>query len=89
MTIYSAATRLYVANTIDRYAIGDRTPGIQFNENDSFTIAIQHDEPTDPKERANWLPAPAEPFYLILREYSSKFPILTRAWEPPAVKKVG
>jgi hypothetical protein len=89
VTIYSAATRLYVANAIDRYAIGDRTPGIQFNDDDSFTITIQHDEPTDPKDRANWLPAPAEPFYLVLREYSSKFPILTRAWEPPAVKKVG
>jgi hypothetical protein len=63
VTIYSAATRLYFANDIDRYAIGDRTPGIQFNDDDSLTITIQHDEPTDPKERANWLPAPAELFF--------------------------
>ncbi len=89
VTIYNAANHLYVANAIDRYAIGDRTPGIQFNDDGSFTISIQHDEPTDSKERANWLPAPAGPFYLALREYSPKFPILTRAWESPPVKKIG
>lgn len=86
LTIYSAATRLYVANEIDRYAIGDRTPGVRYGEDGSLDLLIQHDRPDD---TANWLPAPAEPFYLILREYSPRAPILTRDWVPPVIERVG
>jgi hypothetical protein len=84
VTIYSAATRQYVTNPIDRYAIGDRTPGLSYGEDGSLTILIQHEQPDD---TANWLPAPAEPFYLALREYSPGVAILNRSWLPPAVER--
>lgn len=84
VTIYSAATRQYVVNSIDRYAIGDRTPGLRYGEDGSVELLIQHDEPAD---TSNWLPAPAESFYLVLREYSSKAPIFTREWVPPGVQR--
>jgi hypothetical protein len=48
-----------VANPIDRYSIGDRTPGLRRDSDGSLTILIQHEQPAD---TSNWLPAPAAPF---------------------------
>jgi len=88
VTMYDAKTQLYIENKINRYAPGDRTPGLQKDDDGSLTIYLQADEPADPKARANWLPAPKGAFYLALREYSPKAAILTREWIPPAVQKV-
>jgi len=88
VTMYDAKTQLYIENKINRYAFGDRTPGLQKDKDGSVTIYLQVDEPTDPKAKANWLPAPKGAFYLALREYSPKPAILTRGWVPPAVQKV-
>jgi hypothetical protein len=56
-----------------------------YGENGELSIYIQHEMPTDPTERANWLPAPAEPYYLIIRYYSPRAPLLTGDWMPPAL----
>jgi hypothetical protein len=50
-------------------------------------VFLQHEPPTDPRERANWLPAPAGRFYLVTRHYSPKAAILTGDWVPPPVTK--
>ena len=50
-------------------------------------MVIQPDTPTDATERANWLPAPEGPFYLAIRHYSPKAPIITGDWVPPPVQK--
>ena len=42
----------------------------------------QQDPPTDAAERANWLPAPDGPFYLVTRHYSPRPAILTGEWLP-------
>lgn len=34
-----------------------------------LTLYLSHDEPTDPTVRANWLPAPADQFCLVIRAY--------------------
>ena len=57
---------LLVDNPINRYAINDRTPGLVYEPDGSLRILIQHDAPQGP---ANWLPAPAGGFRLILRTY--------------------
>lgn len=88
VTMYDAKTQLYIENSINRYAIGDRTPGLHIDDDGSVTIYLQVDEPADPKARANWLPAPEGAFYLALREYSPKPAILTREWVPPAVQRL-
>ena len=36
---------------------------------------------------ANWLPAPDEPFYLVLRDYYPAEEALDGSWAPPAVVK--
>ena len=61
--------RFFVENTIRRYSIGNRTPGLLFNADGSLDIALQHNAPTDVRLLANWLPAPAGPFQISLRAY--------------------
>jgi hypothetical protein len=85
VTMYSAESRIFVPNAIDRYSIGDRTPDLVFGEDGSINIYMQAAEPTDPVERANWLPAPEGPFYLLMRHYSPRSEILTGDWLPPAI----
>ena len=84
-TMYSAQTQVFVPNALNRYSVGDRTQGMEYGKDGSIEIVIQHAEPLDPKERANWLPAPAGPFYLVTRHYSPKAPILTGDWLPPPI----
>lgn len=87
LTMYSAQNQLFVPNKLDRYAVGDRTKGTVYGEDGSIEIFLQHEEPTDRVERANWLPAPKGRFYLVTRHYSPRGPILTGDWLPPAVTK--
>jgi hypothetical protein len=44
--------------------------------------------PTDAKQKANWLPAPAEGFYLNLRMYVPDGSLQKGTWKPPIVKVV-
>ena len=62
--------RFFTANPIDRYSIGNRTPGLRHHADGSLDIALQHDAPTDPVLRANWLPTPVRgAFQISLRAY--------------------
>jgi hypothetical protein len=85
VTMYSAENQLFVPNAIDRYSFGDRTPGIVYGADGAIDIFLQAEEPTDPVEQANWLPAPSGLFYLVTRHYSPRAPILTGDWLPPAI----
>jgi hypothetical protein len=48
---------------------GSSGDDLKKNADGSFTLYLQHANPGADKE-ANWLPAPAGPFYLILRNYA-------------------
>ncbi len=87
LTMYSAETQIFVPNPINRYSVGDRTNGIVFGKDGSLEVFLQADEPTDARERANWLPAPKGRFYLLIRHYSPKAAILTGDWLPPPITK--
>lgn len=69
ITMYDARDYMLVDNPIDRYAIGDRTPGLRADADGGLTLHIGHAPPPDAAARANWLPAPAGAFYLCLRAY--------------------
>jgi hypothetical protein len=84
ITMYYADTRLMVHNPIARYSIGDRTEGLQYGDDGSLTIYIQHDSPEGPRE-ANWLPAPDREFYLVARAYMPKEPLLNGTYRLPPV----
>lgn len=79
---------LFYANPLNRYAIGDRTPGPEARSRCGLTIIVSHQEP-GPAERSNWLPAPAGRFSLYLRLYEPWGSAQNNAWKPPAVVRTG
>ena len=85
--MYDLPNYYLVANPINRYSIGDRTPGIEYGDDGSLTITIQRDKPSDGVERSNWLPAPVGDFRPILRMYEPEKAILDGTYEiPPIVR---
>jgi DNA sulfur modification protein DndE len=85
LTMYSAEG-YFIANPINRYAIGDRNP-LKYNADGSLDIYFQNASPGKDKEN-NWLPAPTGPFNLCLRLYWPKQEVVTGKWTPPPVKKM-
>ncbi len=77
--------QFFVPNPLHRYAIGDRDK-IEFNNDGSLTIYIQHESPGREKE-ANWLPAPADGFNLIMRLYWPRKEIINGSWMPPRIER--
>lgn len=77
--------RFFVDNPIRRYAIGDRTQGLEYDADGGLRIHIQH---APPPGRANWLPAPAAGFYLILRFYHPQTSFLEGRYTIPAVRAI-
>ncbi|MCY1213918.1 hypothetical protein D9M69_300320 [compost metagenome] len=78
----------FVANPIGRYAIGDRTPGLTVGPAGVIELWLQHDEPADPGQRANWLPAPAGEFRVTLRAYEPRAEFRDGRVRLPAVERL-
>lgn len=85
LTMYGA-DQFFVANPLDRYAIGDRDK-LDFNPDGSLDLYIQNASPGGDRE-ANWLPAPTGPFTMNLRLYWPKREGLEGIWTPPAIEKM-
>jgi hypothetical protein len=85
VTMYDAKKRLMVENPINRYKIGSADK-LAAGSDGSVTITIQADSPGKDKE-SNWLPAPKEPFYMLLRMYLPKIEVLNGQYEIPAVER--
>ena len=81
VTLYDADRYLY-ANPLRRHAIGDRTRGLRRDPDGGLTLLVQHEAPAD---QANWLPAPAGRFYLILRLYRPRED--ARGWRIPPLQR--
>ena len=69
ITLYRASDYFLVPNPIERYSVGDRTAGLVFDADGGLSITIAHHAPLDAAQRANWLPAPEDRFFLCLRAY--------------------
>jgi hypothetical protein len=89
VTMYDTPDFYLVENPIDRYSIGDRTPGLDTAADGSLTIVLQHDEPSDPQLRANWLPTPAGAFRPLLRIYEPDDAVFDGTYELPPIVRVG
>ena len=72
----------FTQSAINRYAIGDRTPGLKTNGDGSLDIWIGHANPGAERE-SNWLPAPAGPFTMTLRAYLPKPEVLDGRYRLP------
>jgi hypothetical protein len=75
----------FTDNPLNRYAIGDRTPGLTRDADGGVTILVaRHDPGTE--RHGNWLPAPTSgPFGLFFRAYLPKAELLNGGWRMPAV----
>jgi len=78
--------RYFTANAMGRYAVGDRTPGLRVEPDGTLVIPIGH---ARPPQDANWLPAPAGHFYLILRLYHPSEAFRAGQYTIPAVHRIG
>ncbi|MCA3573951.1 MAG: DUF1254 domain-containing protein [Aestuariivirga sp.] len=85
ISMYHIADGSFVDNPIKRYSIGDRTKGLTRAADGSLTIYIQHDQPEGTEAQANWLPSPADGYYLNLRLYGPDDGLPSGKWAPPPV----
>ncbi|MFB6888669.1 DUF1254 domain-containing protein [Kitasatospora sp. NPDC056327] len=83
VTMYALPGRHLVDNTLDRYSIGDRTPGLVRDPDGGLTLYLQHKRPADAGHSANWLPAPDGPFTAVIRIYGPDAAVLDGRWTPP------
>lgn len=94
VTMYDGKSQLLVKNPINRYLINSpMLPGLKKNADGSLTLYIQKDSPGADKD-ANWLPAPNDKIYLVMRLYwpraepPSILPAGQGTWQPPGIKRV-
>jgi hypothetical protein len=92
VTMYDGKTQLLIENPINRYLINaPMLPTLKKNKDGSLTLYIQKDAPSADK-KANWLPAPDGPIYLVMRLYWPKtappsiLPAGSGTWQPPAIQ---
>jgi len=91
ITMYDGKTQLLIDNPINRYLINSpMLSGLKKNADGSLTIYVQKDAPSGDK-KANWLPAPNGPIYMVMRLYWPKteppsvLPPGDGAWKPPVI----
>jgi hypothetical protein len=87
-------SQLLIKKPINRYLINSpMLPDMKKNEDGSLTLYIQKDNLGADKE-ANWLPAPNDTNYLVMRLYWPKpeppsiLPAGEGTWKPPGIVKV-
>ncbi len=89
LTMYDAQQFYLVDNVLNRYSIGDRTPGLKVGADGSVTLYLQKDSPGPDKE-ANWLPTPQTGnFRPVMRMYQPQQPIMDGSYLLSAIKRVG
>ena len=70
--MYDGKSQLLIKNPLDRYLINSpMLPEMKKNADGSLTLYIQKDSPGAEKE-SNWLPAPNDLVYLVMRLYWPK-----------------
>ncbi|WP_371916709.1 DUF1214 domain-containing protein [Pseudomonas sp. C9] len=93
VTMYDGKSQLLIENPINRYLINSpMLPGMKKNADGSLTLYLQKNSPGADKE-SNWLPAPNDRIYLVMRLYWPKtqapsiLPPGKGAWSPPQIVK--
>ncbi|MNH35292.1 hypothetical protein D3C79_959650 [compost metagenome] len=89
--MYDGKSQLLIKNPLNRYLINSpMLSAMTKNADGSLTLYIQKDSPGKAKE-ANWLPAPDDTVYLVMRLYWPKtappsiLPPGNGSWQPPAL----
>ncbi|WP_246716346.1 DUF1214 domain-containing protein [Martelella soudanensis] len=86
LTMYDRPKQLLVANPIDRYLINSAMlADLKKNDKGEIVLYLQHESP-GPELESNWLPAPAEIFYVVKRLYLPRAEALDGRWAPPPIE---
>lgn len=76
-------------NPINRYAIGDRTPGLVRDARGEIDIYMTRDRPAGARA-ANWLPTPPSGrFGIVFRAYLPRAELLDGLYTLPALERMG
>jgi hypothetical protein len=93
VTMYYGKSQLMVENPINRYLVNTAmVSNMKKNADGSVTIYVQKDSPGKAKE-PNWLPAPNDTAYMVMRLYWPKpatdvvsvLPVGKGSWKPPGI----
>ncbi|MEV0525801.1 DUF1254 domain-containing protein [Streptomyces sp. NPDC050439] len=87
VTMYGLPDRQLVADPAERHSIGDRTPGLSYDDDGSLTLLLQPRRPADDKTAANWLPTPEGRFRPILRMYTPRASVFDGTYELPPIRR--
>ena len=88
LTMYELPASLLTENPIDRYLIDSpMEPELVRDADGGITLYVQHESPGEDK-KANWLPAPKGPFFMIMRQYWPKPEALDGTWKAPPATRV-
>jgi hypothetical protein len=86
ITMYDKPKQLLVANPINRYLINSpMLSGLKANDKGEIVIYLRHETPGTDLE-SNWLPAPDDDFYVVMRLYLPKPEAVGGRWKPPAIE---
>jgi hypothetical protein len=84
ITLYDP-TYNFTPNPINRYSLGDRTPGVQRDSDGGLTVYIQNASPGN-VQQSNWLPSTQSGlFILVMRTYMPGTAIIDQTWAPTPV----
>ena len=87
LTVYNADDKMLIDNPLKRYKLGTDTKGLHVNKDSSFEVPIQHTKPQG-EFADNWLPAPKDNFYVILRLYQPSDGILSGEYKLPQLERI-
>lgn len=85
---YALPEARLAAHPLDRYVIGDGTPGLAYGDDGSLTLCLQAERPADDKAAANWLPVPEGLFQVVLRMYTPRAAVFDGTYQLPPVRRV-
>jgi hypothetical protein len=91
LTLYEGTDQsqaYFYDNPDNIYAISWPASHPALNADGSLTLTISNVKPAD-VPMTNWLPAPAGPYNLQLRDYLPTDDVLSGTWEPPAIVAAG
>ena len=87
-TMYDSPDQMLVENPIDRYLINSTMlDTLKRDADGGITLYLQHASPGKDRE-SNWLPAPAGPFFVVLRNYWPDKAIIDGTWKAPPLQPV-
>ena len=86
LTLYALPDGLLHPNKLNRYLINSpMLPGLIKDADGGLTLHVQS-KPPGPDREANWLPAPAGPFYMAIRLYGPQQAAISGTWKQPTLQ---